>query len=407
MKALISSVVVASCLAGLRPLASAAEEAPGGKSLEGTALARTAAAARATPGKMVRFPEGDLPASITRNIPNRGWGEWQDRFFYSDVTGTAQTIAKGVNGEPMSHAEFVPTADGGKGAWAQIGPKDLIAPKGDPTDPDDLIMPGGSELGHPFDTHCLDVSTGDYYFGNYGKQLAYRCTYAERTSKPWAFTTKDSGSTAGHWLYYGGLAFHPNLFGPNDGGLVASSAGALFAWRKSTNTWAWPLKPAGDPNKSAIAGGQQLYCAGLNAVYCGGKDKAFQKVVPGDPPTVKGAGSVPDGTDGKPLVISGGNSYGAVRGSLLDDPNKKTLYLFQRSGRTAKSPHIWKFAPEAEGTPEQWIDLGEHPFNSGPGGEPDMPFITATAYGQGVFWVMCGTGSSGQKMNSYLYCPPK
>ncbi|MCK6474480.1 MAG: hypothetical protein L6R28_22410 [Planctomycetes bacterium] len=381
----------------------------GGPGIAGTALGRTAAAARGTPGKMVRFPEGDLPVNITDNIPKRHWSEWCDRFFFSDATGTAQTIAKGVSGEPMSHAEFVPTAGGGKGAWVQIGPDDLIAPKGDPSDPEDKIMPDGSEYGHPFETHCLDFATGDYYFGNYSKVYCYRNNYAERSRTPWSFRTSGNG-TGNHFFddgARGGLAFHPDLFGPGDGGLVATIQNKFFAWRKSTDKWIFPLALTGEPGKPpSVKTPQLLYIMSQKAVYGGGGESPLLKVVPGNPPTVTLLGSTPKGTDGKPLQIYGGHSYGPVRGSLLDDPEKKTFFLYQRSASaTSKQPHLWKYQPPSGTAAEQWLDLGVHPFNPGPGEEPDRSYIAATVYGEGVFWIMRSTAPGG-KLNSNLYCPP-
>jgi hypothetical protein len=168
-----------------------------------------------------------------------------------------------------------------------------------------------------------------------------------------------------------------------------------------------PLSLTGGTGKPApIKAFQLLYAAGLKTVYGGGEEGLFIKVVPGNPPTVTKLGGTPKGTDGAPLQIYGGHSFGPVRASLLDDPEKKALYLYQRSARSASKPHIWKLDAKAEGSEKQWIDLGEHPFGSGPSGEKDLPYLTATVYGQGVIWVMCGTGV-GRKMNSYLYCPPK
>ena len=79
----------------------------------------------------------------------------------------------------------------------------------------------------------MNPDNGDLFLmaGN-GADFAY---WYRRSLDNW--TTTSSGALPGT-NHRGGVAYHPNLYGTGDGGLVASTNFSIWGWRKSTDSWA-------------------------------------------------------------------------------------------------------------------------------------------------------------------------
>ena len=129
----------------------------------------------------------------------------------------------------------------------------------------------GSETGHIYDANAYDVARGEHY------QQRHRSATIRRWAPGYALTQWDDLSidfspvsavigSDGTICSSGeaGQAFHPNLFGPGDGGLVITAMRGIFAWRRSTGACV-PLTTysygSATPDTPCVE-----YVAGLNAV---------------------------------------------------------------------------------------------------------------------------------------------
>lgn len=193
----------------------------------------------------------------------------------------------------------------------------------------------GAVLGHVYDAHTYDWATGDVYFPQYGTKLVRKWTQGSAltswnldAASNFTFASTFNGGTGEH-----AAAWHPNLYGTGDGGLVImgqvnAGTATIFAWRKSTNTWA---SLGTTPASGTIDRATALYCRGLNAVILttGSQLSAF-RVDAG--PTLTRIDDTP--------VLFGFPNVGSVGGVVVDSPfEDATVYALEKhtTGR-----RVWK-----------------------------------------------------------------
>lgn len=86
--------------------------------------------------------------------------------------------------------------------------------------------------GHIYSHNSINPLTGELYFQKYQFPEAYRISTGNVTTRLPDHTFSYQG------VYADCSGYHPNLYGPNDGGYVHFMYGRIIAYRDSTNSWA-------------------------------------------------------------------------------------------------------------------------------------------------------------------------
>src|SRR5690606_27998082 len=94
--------------------------------------------------------------------------------------------------------------------------------------------------GHIYGNTAFDQTTGDLYQIRGGANSSandhhLRAGWWKFATKDWGYTTTDIyGGSEGIVSHANGAAYHPNLYGPGDGGLIWETQFRTCFWRKST-----------------------------------------------------------------------------------------------------------------------------------------------------------------------------
>jgi hypothetical protein len=289
--------------------------------------------------------------------------QWENRFHYDHAHGLARLLGKNASsqGSERSHSQYDVQAN----RWA-------------------YAIYGGSELGHIYESQGYDAATSDIYTGTWG----------QNTLKKWSFgsplevwidpATADFGSTINPDTQPM-LAWHPNLFGAGDGGILAlqssGTTATVIAWHKSTNAWSTLASTSHTVNSNSyISYGVVEYVRGgdfaLAAFDPGGSGKTF-RVAAGS------GGALGALTEISPVPIRCGYAGdGDNVGILIDDPTgAPTPYILEKGG----SNRVWRYG---NGT---WtLEAYAHPLPAG-GPTTDTSWTVASCYPLGVFWSLRNT----------------
>jgi len=289
--------------------------------------------------------------------------QWENTFYYDQARGFAYILGKDAGGGPRSTLLYNEATNTWSGANY-----------------------AATEAGHIYESMAFDPATGDVYNGHWNGSTFQKVSPEVSLT---AFTEATSSfSSVSRVSLQPACAWHPNLFGTGDGGLVVAGAqtdndqiAKVVAWRKATNTWS----EFTETTHTTSSGNGAMYDAG--AEYCRGGDSVYVSYR-------AGAGGrtyrIPAGSGGvkgtavqisnPPVDLTYPSSSGARVGALVDDPSGGSYpYILGRHG----TKNVWKF----NGT--SWVDMGFlHPF-SDPNG--DYYWVVASCYPYGVFW---GRGNS-------------
>jgi hypothetical protein len=297
--------------------------------------------------------------------------QWVNRFYYDDQRKRAYLLGKKEGGGANTY--WLMRYEESSNSWSYAG--------------------SGNELGHVYESIGFDPATGELYTGNwYSDRLKKITPNAGLTA--WTNPATSALGTTFTQDIQPALAWHPNLFGGGDGGIVAlsgrSSAGKVVAWRKSTNSW------------HDVAGTSWTTSDGSAAAYTG----AVLHVRGGDfcvataSPSLGGKTFViPAGSDGSlgsasqvanvPVACTYANGYGQVVGMLIDDPTgDPTPYILEKGG----SNRVWRYSAG------KWIAQSfQHPF---PNGSSDSSYTWAVAscYPFGVMWCRSASTSNSSRL---------
>lgn len=251
-------------------------------------------------------------------------------------------------------------------------------------------MGGGSGSGHGNDNSALDQATGDFYF------LAL---YAERVVK-WngAGWTNATGNMMGPGFSSNetgpnGLEWHPNLYGPGDGGLItsygASSNTRMTAWRKSDGPDAAFTAIYNLPSSARYS--QGVYVEDLDAVFytCGVGSRACYMVTPG--PVVTRIQDTPV------AVTAWTDPADKTQMNRLFETPTGTAAIFEYGG----AGRIWQYVHSSQ----SWaLQTSTHPMSLG-GSNPDA-WPAAFIKNRGVYWALRQVSGGASPPNSLLYRPP-
>lgn len=219
------------------------------------------------------------------------------------------------------------------------------------------VVWGGGTRGLPGHvwSRTFDATTGDYYYmdtvmSSDFLRVMTRATEAGEGSKnsPWTESSKpEFKARAGHTEEIG---FHPNLYGPGDGGVILLGQSRVSAWRKKTNTWETVIEKCAEP-----AAGNGQYLPGHDRLVLGGAKGYFVLF--------------DAGKDGKlatkelrketaPLKVCGSTNGSLPWGKLVVDPaNDKRLILL------GPPPEYKVWTNAAGGTADGWVEEKyTHPF---------------------------------------------
>ena len=205
-----------------------------------TLLAQAAAALSV--GQSRAFTESVNPNSVRLDI------QWQATTGYHDpIRGEIQYMGKPASGQSTTFSHHI--YNEANNEWRATNP----------------AAAGLEGIGHIWNS-AFDPATGDYYHIQMQYDTVYRMT---RANASWSLITRvpsayvgENGNGPGPWP---GLAWHPNLFGRGDGGLVLRGYRGTIAWRKSSNQW----QSIGDSSFDFKAGGDSVYFADTDTVVLG------------------------------------------------------------------------------------------------------------------------------------------
>lgn len=159
--------------------------------------------------------------------------------YYDSIRKEIQYMGKPASGQSTTFSHYIYSE--ASNTWRETNP-----------------AAGGLEgIGHIWNS-CFDPATGDYYHIQFQNPQIFRMTRATLqwsviTTVPTEYSSSGGDNSPGPWP---GTGWHPNLFGPGDGGIVLRGARGIFGWRKSTNSW-------------------QSFVTGMNWNYKAGADHVF------------------------------------------------------------------------------------------------------------------------------------
>lgn len=229
--------------------------------------------------------------------------------------------------------------------------------------------------GHVYGNSTGDSSTGDVYIARGGMDNAGADNYKKiaryQTGSGWGYVPASGDIYAsGLVSHSNGVAYHPNLFGSGDGGLVIDQQFRTMFWRKSTD--AVYDTAHGDSVYGNNAGAAVYWPAQDCVVVGGGYDagiKLLLKITP------NGVATPTSTALSAPPIATGGYSHqgGVQFGSLHVHPgNANKLMILETNGQRA-----WT---STDGN--TWTQVSDHPFTQTP------RVVCSLAGGLGCFWAV-------------------
>lgn len=309
------------------------------------------ACAALQPGQSVNFPAGAQSAFGEASLA------WQTAFYHDDINGLVHLMGKPANADRAWEHQYYTISTG---KWTVVG------------------TGMWNNSGHIYGNLTMDFTTGDLFISRatQGSDNPRRLRWYKRLQGTWdiAPVSRDiyTGAMENH---ANGIGFHPNLYGPGDGGAIWNEQARVHFWRKSTDAVESVGYTYGTYGEKE---GVNVYWPAKDVVLVGGSSGgALLRITPNSKP-----GGTPVLTNmGKPPVSAGGHSYLNKTGfaSLHVHPgNPNKLLLLETNGQ-----RVWT---STDGS--SWTQTGTHPFNR-------MPRVVCSLRGGlGCFWAI-GRDSSG------------
>lgn len=283
--------------------------------------------------------------------------QWVNRFFYDHERRQAIMLGKwdANNGTPTG-GRSISLYNATANTWTTSG----------------IFHIGSTEGGHVYESFAYDPKARQVYSGRYSTTAAAiqihtigdpLTTWTTTSVPPWALSLTNATQAV--------ICWHPNLFGVDDGGLIAIRLVSgtnvwLVTWRKSTNAWSTTALVA---STAPSQHGAMTYVRSLDAVFAthaGGNTYRINA----------GAG----GTAATPIQIAnppiqcrhvGGGSSGGI---LIDDPRglggpyvlaKGTgigsVYKYEGTSWTTKA-YTHPFPVTATGSGTNWVVAPAYPL---------------------------------------------
>lgn len=216
----------------------------------GSLTALESAALALSSGASATYDNGFVDVNLTGGSISMSFAHWSMLGHYDHQRKEIQLLGKNANtgsgdGE-IGHVMFDLNTDG---PWRVIR------------------RWGVGTTGHIYSSHTIDPATGDHYYIQWSDEFAQRYN---RASDSWISNTSSAGVDWGASPPHACLAWHPDLFGVDDGGLVVlirQLPARIFFWRKQTG--AWTNSPATGQTVGATQDGGAIYSPAMGAVVLG------------------------------------------------------------------------------------------------------------------------------------------
>lgn len=287
---------------------------------------------------------------------------WQSNWFYDEIHNIGHLLYKSPGATvPYKHAIYNAITN----TWS--GPTVFLT----------------DSLGHIWGSSALDTDTGDLYLQVYGEKFLRRWTYSTQS---WDFSTSVFSITNTNTSPYGGLVYHPNLFGIGSGGMILDcgyGSQPIIGWNKNTNTWvSIKTNPTGTSGRAGVGS----YFETLNIGIIGGNDQITSISTLVTNSTTHSAGAVfPIRLAGDSIATSS-NNYGTI----LQHPGNTSKMIILQNGTTNTTGR--KCYHSTNGV--DWTQVGDHPFSDSEGG------IFCSIPSLGIIWFI------GRTNQSIIWRPP-
>jgi hypothetical protein len=218
---------------------------------------------------------------------------------------------------------------------------------------------GWNSPGHIYGNLAYDPATGDLF-----QSVAYKKYYRyNKATNNWAPLPVNYNGDMNS--INNGIAWHPNLYGPGDGGLIIGDQFRLLFWRKSTNTVQDVYMGY---NTLGQNGCEAVYFAAIDKVINGGPNHALISPNGGNLPDVEVVGAPPIKTGGY------APEYDLPYGVLTLHPGDSSkMLLLQRLG----SRRVWETTDGDNWTRTSY----NHPFDI-------ASLVVVTIPDHGVIWAI-------------------
>lgn len=303
-------------------------------------------------------------------------------FYYDSVNREFQVMGKPASGQSTSWGHYV--YDEVQNTWTRTTNR---------------VFQSGTTSGHCWN-HAFDPATGDYYFIVSASNLMNRWVRSswvangKGTYDAWVTTSTASGSILStSYSGWGGIGWHPNLFGSGDGGVVVRGGANRAGWRKSTDSWQFINNVGGTNLAAHDGGGRGLYYSDTDKLILGtgatntaaGPMESFDAGSGGSIDTTPTTLGVP------PVQICGAAS-GQAYGHIMKHPDgSDRLLLLHRNGNLYVSTN----------RAVSWSSSGTHPLNGVLG---DSWVACALPDHNACVWGI-SSGTGGAAAGTYLWKP--
>jgi hypothetical protein len=298
--------------------------------------------------------------------------QWGNRFHYDHAHRVAHLVGKDAIAGGGDAARSNNVYDALTNTWTTSGR---------------FHIDGTAETGHLYESFGLDPVERTIYLGRWSETYLQRWTFGSPPESDWSAT-----ATYGqHWMPNASptappLCWHPNLFGPGDGGLVIlrnidqSDNMELLAWHAATDTFHSIPGTQHDAGGTSVQLGVCEYVrSGDHVIGCSvGADSAFRVAAGSN-------GNVASGVAISAPPIPCAYTQSATRGVLIDDPTGQGgPYILEKCGTN----RVWKLEGGV------WVEKPyTHPFPRGAVEADDAQWYVASCHPLGVFWCISQTGS--------------
>lgn len=233
---------------------------------------------------------------------------------------------------------------------------------------------------HVFSLPSYDIATGNRYYLEEGGRTAFMERWEPGDNlSDWTQVGDDMNTDIAAMMNNsarlvsgaGAMAFHPNLFGAGNPGLVLIAQEGLVQYRVSTGVYSILIPDDGSITDGGVEPGL-IYCRGLDSVVvCSNNSAADRRA------WLIEAGGTVTAIEDTPVQV-GPDFDGSPGACPVDDPLEgNRIYLLEREG----TQRVWTY----NNTLDQWdLEGFNHPFEGRTGREED--FMCAAVYGKGCIW---------------------
>ena len=271
--------------------------------------ALTQAFANLSSGQSASFPQGAETLLSTADYA------WQTIFHHDALNGLIHLLGKPANEPALWKHRYYTIATN---TWTTVS----------------LGMFNND--GHIYGNSALDTTTGDLYLTT--QDTLRKWTAAAGWTTPVADLHPSLNS------HKNGVAFHPNLFGTGQRGLMIQAVNIVIYYNPVTNGVTYSSVPLSTGDNA----GAGIYFAAVNKTITGYQNQS--RVAPG--PTLVQGPSTPIWTRGY------STTQGAVFGALVQHPmNSAKMLLIERNTDVSTARRYWS---STDG--DNWTLVGTHPF---------------------------------------------